>query len=78
MKRLILLAVAFLVALNLALFAQQTQQTQRPQQKPAVAEQKKAVADTTKKAEEESKAKKGKKGIIFKVDLEFVSDFFIF
>ena len=50
MKRLILLAVALIFGLNVAVFAQQAQQTQQPT-KPAVTEQKKAPADTTKKAE---------------------------
>lgn len=62
MKRLIFMVVALLFGLNVALFAQQqTQQVGQPQ-KPAVTEQKKAVADTTKKAEKKAKAvKKAKK-----------------
>lgn len=66
MKRLILLAVAFFFALNVALFAQATQQTSQPPQKPAVTEPKKAVADTAKKAgekEEKGEVKQAEKKV---------------
>jgi uncharacterized protein HemX len=63
MKRLIILAVALILGLNVAVFSQQQQQAQQPQ-KPAVTEQKKAPADTMKKEvkKEVQEGKESQKG----------------